>query len=308
MNSYNMITILGATASGKTSVAVHTAHRLNGEIISADSRQVYRGMDIGTGKDLAEYTTDGQIIPHHLIDIVDAGYEYNVFEYQRDFVNAFESIRNRGRLPVVCGGTGMYIEAVLKGYQLINVPVNESLRLSLSGKSLAELETILKTYKTLHNVSDVDTVKRAIRAIEIQEYYTKNPPINHHFPSINSLIVGIEFDRESRRRRITERLKTRLNEGMIAETARLLEQGLQPEQLIYYGLEYKYLTQFVTGKLSYDEMFRQLETAIHQFGKRQMTWFRRMEKQGLVIHWLDGTLPMDEKLQHIEQWFKKSTK
>jgi tRNA dimethylallyltransferase len=304
MNSYNMITILGATASGKTSVAVHTAYRLNGEIISADSRQVYRGMDIGTGKDLTEYSIEGQIIPHYLIDIVDAGYEYNVYEYQRDFVNAYESIRERDRLPVVCGGTGMYIEAVLKGYQLINVPVDENLRLSLVNKALPELESILQSYKTLHNVSDVDTVKRAIRAIEIQEYYSKNPQVNRNFPPINSLIVGIVFDRESRRRRITERLKNRLNEGMIAETARLLEQGLKPEQLIYYGLEYKYLTQFVTGQLNYDDMFSQLETAIHQFSKRQMTWFRRMEKQGFNIHWLDGYLPMDEKLHRIEQWFK----
>lgn len=304
MNSFNLITILGATASGKTGVAVHLAKRLNGEIISADSRQVYRGMDLGTGKDLGEYTIDGIEIPHHLIDIVDAGYEYNVFEYQRDFVKVFDEITDRGKIPIVCGGTGMYLESVLKGYQLINVPVNENLRQRLDNKTLSELEVLLKTYKTLHNVSDVDTVKRAVRAIEIQEYYSKKPEIIQPFPKINSLIIGVNYDRDSRRQRITERLKNRLNEGMIAEVSRLLEQGIKPEQLIYYGLEYKYLTLFITGQLTYDEMFRQLETAIHQFSKRQMTWFRRMEKQGFEIHWLDGDLPMEEKIFKIEYWLK----
>ena len=303
MNPYNLITILGATASGKTGVAVELARRVDGEIISADSRQVYKGMDIGTGKDLAEYVVDGVQVPYHLMDIVDAGYEYNVFEYQKDFLKVFEAIQQRGKMPIMCGGTGMYLDAVLKGYRLINVPVNEELRKSLERKSLAELEVILKTYKTLHNVSDVDTVKRAIRAIEIQEYYSENPEIELDFPEINSLVVGVKFDRDSRRRRITERLKTRLNEGMIAEVSRLLEQGVKPEQLIYYGLEYKFLTQFVIGELSYEEMFHQLETAIHQFSKRQMTWFRRMEKQGFKIHWLDGYMPMDEKMKKIEEWY-----
>ncbi|MFA9391060.1 MAG: tRNA (adenosine(37)-N6)-dimethylallyltransferase MiaA [Prolixibacteraceae bacterium] len=300
MKSYNLITILGATASGKTGVAVELAKRLDGEIISADSRQVYRGMDIGTGKDLDEFSIDGKEIPHHLIDIVDAGYEYNVFEFQRDFIKAFEAVRSRGKWPIVCGGTGMYIDAVLKGYQLINVPVNETLRQTLEGKELAELETILKNYKTLHNVSDVDTIKRAVRAIEIQEYYCHNPQITIQFPDIHSLIVGVQFDRETRRKRISERLSSRLNEGMIVEVTRLLEQGIKPEQLIYYGLEYKYLTQFILGQLSYDEMYKQLETAIHQFSKRQMTWFRRMEKQGFEIHWIDGNLPIEEKMKKIE--------
>lgn len=304
MNSYNLITILGATASGKTGVAVELSQRINGEIISADSRQVYRGMDIGTGKDLSEYVVNGEPVPYHLIDIVDAGYEYNVFEYQHDFLKAFEAIQQRKKMPVLCGGTGMYLDAVLKGYRLINVPVDEALRKALEGKDLSELEKILKTYKTLHNVSDVDTVKRAVRAIEIQEYYSKNPEIEVDFPEINSLIVGVKFDRDSRRRRITERLKTRLNEGMIAEVSRLLEQGVSPDKLIYYGLEYKYLTQFVLGELSYEEMFRQLETAIHQFSKRQMTWFRRMEKQGFQIHWLDGYISMEEKMNKIEGWLQ----
>lgn len=304
MEQINLITILGATASGKTGVAAHLAHRIGGEIISADSRQVYRGMDIGTGKDIADYTIDGEPIPYHLIDIVDAGYEYNVFEYQRDFVNAFTNIQERNKFPIICGGSGMYIEAVLKGYKLINVPVNEELRNSLTGKSLEELASILKTYKTLHNQSDVDTVKRAIRGIEIEEYYTQHSEIDTHYPEINSLIVGVKYDRESRRRRITERLKTRLKEGMVDEVKRLLDSGIKPESLIYYGLEYKYITQYLIGEMSYDEMFRQLEIAIHQFSKRQMTWFRHMESNGFFIHWLDGYMPTNEKIDKILSWAK----
>jgi len=300
MKPYNLITILGPTASGKTSVAAHLSSRLNGEIISADSRQVYRGMDLGTGKDIADYRVNGVEIPYHLIDIVDAGYEYNVFEYQRDFIKAFSDIHSHNKFPIVCGGSGLYIEAVLKGYKLINVPVNEDLRERLTGKNLEELASILKTYKTLHNVSDVDTVKRAVRAIEIQDYYSRNPEIDMTFPEINSLVIGVKFDRDTRRQRITERLKTRLNEGMIDEARNLIAAGVKPEMLVYYGLEYKFLTQYVTGEISYEEMFRQLETAIHQFAKRQMTWFRHMEKNGFVIHWLDGNIPMEEKLKQIE--------
>lgn len=303
MAPYNLITILGATASGKTGVATHLAKLLKGEIISADSRQVYRGMDLGTGKDIEEYTIDGHEIPYHLIDIVDAGYEYNVFEYQRDFVKAFEDIQSRNILPIICGGTGMYIEAALKGYKLINVPVNEKLREKLQDKSLEELEEILKTFKSLHNKTDVDTIKRAIRAIEIEEYYNSHPEIDTHYPEINSLIVGVKFDRDSRRRRITERLKSRIDEGMIDEVKNLLDSGLKPEQLVYYGLEYKFLTQHVTGELSKEEMFKALETAIHQFSKRQMTWYRKMERSGFKIHWLDGYLSMDEKMERINTWF-----
>jgi len=304
MEQFNLITILGATASGKTGVAARVAHRIDGEIISADSRQVYRGMDISTGKDIADYTVDGKPIPYHLIDIVDAGYEYNVFEYQRDFVTAFTNIQTRHKFPIICGGSGMYIEAVLKGYKLINVPVNEELRNTLAGKSLEELASILKTYKTLHNQSDVDTVKRAIRGIEIEEYYTQHSEIDTHYPEINSLIVGVKYDRESRRRRITERLKTRLKEGMVDEVKRLLDSGIKPESLIYYGLEYKYITQYLIGEMSYEEMFRQLEIAIHQFSKRQMTWFRHMENNGFFIHWLDGYMPTDEKIEKILSWAK----
>jgi tRNA dimethylallyltransferase len=305
MAPYNLITILGATASGKTSVASHLALKINGEIISADSRQIYRGMDIGTGKDIDDYSINGTTIPCHLIDIVDAGYQYNVFEYQRDFIHVFDDITARNKMPIMCGGSGLYLEAILKGYKLIQVPVNEKLRDELSDKPLEELSEILRQYKTMHNISDVDTPKRAIRAIEIEEYYSTHPETDTYFPEINSLVVGVKFDRNSRRRRITERLKARLKEGMVEEVEKLLNKGLTPEDLIYYGLEYKYITLYLTGKISYDEMFKQLETAIHQFSKRQMTWFRRMEKQGFNIKWLDGYMPVNEKVDKITEWLEK---
>jgi tRNA dimethylallyltransferase len=305
MSPHNLITILGATASGKTSVASHLALKMNGEIISADSRQIYRGMDIGTGKDIDDYTVYNKTIPHHLIDIVDAGYQYNVFEYQRDFIKVYDGIIARNKLPIMCGGSGLYLEAILKGYKLIQVPVNDKLRDKLTDKSLDELGDILKQHKRLHNISDVDTCKRAIRAIEIEEHYTNHPQIDTYFPDINSLIVGVKFDRNSRRQRITERLKSRLNEGMVEEVKALLDNGLSPEDLIYYGLEYKFITLYLTGKLSYEEMFNQLETAIHQFSKRQMTWFRRMEKQGFDIKWLDGYMPTNEKVDRIIEWYNK---
>ena len=305
MHKYNLITILGATASGKTSVATHLAAKMNGEIISADSRQVYRGMDIGTGKDLADYTVNGQPVPYHLLDIVDAGYEYNVFEYQRDFIQAFNDIQHREKFPIVCGGSGMYIEAVLKGYKLINVPVNEALRAELAKKNIETLSEILKQYKPLHNNSDTETTKRAIRAIEIEVYYQTHDRPTDDYPAINSLLVGVKFDRETRRQRITQRLKQRLDEGMLDEVRNLLDKGISPDALIYYGLEYKFLTQHLIGQLRFDEMFTQLETAIHQFSKRQMTWFRKMERDGFDIRWLDGDMPTDEKLDRIEQWFNE---
>lgn len=295
---YNMLTILGATAGGKTSVAARMAYILNGEILSADSRQVYRGMDLGTGKDIEDYTVEGKEIPYHLIDIVDAGYKYNVFEYQRDFVKAYEDVKSRGKFPVFCGGSGMYLDAVLKGYKLINVPDNNDLRKNLESKSDDELDQILKSLKKTHNKSD-DTRKRMIRAIEIETYYKDHPEIDLSFPEINSLVVGIKFDRNSRRKRISQRLKQRLGEGMIDEVKRIIEKGVAPEDLIYYGLEYKYLTMHVIGELSYDEMFRKLETAIHQFAKRQMTWFRGMEKKGVKIYWIDGYASMKEKTDRI---------
>ena len=296
---YDLITILGPTASGKTPLAAALADRLHTEIISGDSRQVYRRMDLGTGKDLVDYVVDGRPVPYHLIDIVEPGYKYNVFEYQRDFLKAYEEITSRGKLPILCGGTGMYIESVLKGYRLLPVPENPELRASLEGKSLEELTRILEGYKKLHNSTDVDTAKRAIRAIEIEEYYKQQPPEYREFPSLKSLIVGVDIDRELRREKITRRLKQRLDEGMVEEVRGLLEEGIPAENLIYYGLEYKFLTQYAIGELTFDEMFHQLETAIHQFAKRQMTWFRGMERRGFKIHWLDATLPMDVKTEQI---------
>jgi tRNA dimethylallyltransferase len=300
-NKYNLISILGATASGKTSVAALLATKIDGEIISADSRQVYRGMTIGTGKDIEDYCVQGVNVPYHLVDIVDAGYQYNVFEFQRDFITIFDKIIEKNKMPILCGGSGMYLEAVLKGYKLINVPVNDQLRQQLLGKSLNELSTILKQYKVLHNKTDVDTVKRAIRAIEIEEYYATHPQIDQYFPDIQSLVFGIEFERQTRRQRISQRLKNRLDNGLVDEVRYLLDAGLTPDQLVYYGLEYKYLTQYIIGQMSYNEMFSQLETAIHQFSKRQMTWFRRMEKQGIIIHWIDGQMPDEQKVEFIQK-------
>ncbi|MCI5581142.1 MAG: tRNA (adenosine(37)-N6)-dimethylallyltransferase MiaA [Phocaeicola plebeius] len=302
MKEYDMITIIGPTASGKTPLAAALATRIGAEIISGDSRQVYRRMDLGTGKDLADYVVDGQPVPYHLIDVAEPGYKYNVFEYQRDFLRAYEDIRRRGKMPLLCGGTGLYIEAVLKGYRLIPVPENPELRERLADKSLDELTAILASYKQLHNTTDVDTVKRAIRAIEIEEYYLRQPVGAREFPAIRSLLVGVDIDRERRREKITRRLRQRLEEGMVDEVKRLLEEGIAPDDLIYYGLEYKFLTQYVLGQLSYDEMFCGLETAIHQFAKRQMTWFRGMERRGFTIRWIDATLPMEEKVERILAW------
>lgn len=303
MNRYELITILGPTASGKTVLAAALAAQLHTEIISADSRQIYRGMDIGTGKDLADYIVNGQSIPYHLIDICEPGYKYNVFQYQHDFFRVFRDIESRGKLPILCGGTGMYIEAVLKGYKLLDVPQNPTLRQSLQGKSLAELEQILASYKVLHNKTDVDSAQRAIRAIEIEEYYRTEAPGRNEYEPINSLIIGVDIDRDTRRAKISQRLRARLDEGMVDEVRQLIGQGVQPDDLIYYGLEYKFVTQYVIGQLSYEEMVTQLEIAIHQFAKRQMTWFRGMERRGTHIHWIDARLTMEEKVkQVIDRW------
>lgn len=299
MSSYNLVTILGPTACGKTSLAVALAHRLQTAVISADSRQVYRSMDLGTGKDLDEYVYQGCEVPYRLIDIVDAGYKYNVFEFQRDFLKAFEELRAQGQLPVMCGGTGMYLESVLRGYRLVEVPENKELRESLADKSLEELTTILSNYKQLHNTTDVDTCKRAIRAIEIEEYYRVNEVNIREFPEIKSLTIGLDVSRELRRERITRRLHERLAEGMVDEVRGILDTGVAPEDLIYYGLEYKYLTLYVIGELTYDEMVSQLEIAIHQFAKRQMTYFRGMERRGVPICWIDATLSTEEKVEAI---------
>lgn len=301
MAPYNLVTVLGPTACGKTTLAVALADRLHTGVISADSRQVYRSMDLGTGKDLGEYMMDGRPIPYYLIDIVDAGYKYNVFEYQRDFLETYQQLRSKGQLPVLCGGTGMYLESVLRGYRLVEVPENKLLRESLEGKSLEELTDILREYKTLHNTTDVDTCKRAIRAIEIEEFYCTNDANIRDFPEIDSLTIGLDVSRELRRERITRRLHERLEQGMVDEVRAILSAGVAPEDLIYYGLEYKYLTLYVIGQLSYEEMVRQLEIAIHQFAKRQMTYFRGMERRGVPIHWIDATLPTEEKIACIER-------
>ena len=299
-----IITILGPTASGKTDLAAHLAARLNAEIISADSRQVYRGMDIGTGKDLADYTVDGKTVPYHLIDICEPGTKYNLFRYQKDFLDSYEDIRSRGVLPILCGGTGLYIEAVLKGYNLSPVPQNPELRKALEEKSLDELTAMLvdlkeKNHSVMHNKTDVDSCQRAIRAIEIETYNLTKPTEERQCPPIDSLIIGVDIDREARRKKITNRLKARLEEGMVNEIAGLLKEGIPAEDLIYYGLEYKYVTEYLIGKLSYDEMFRQLEIAIHQFAKRQMTWFRGMERRGFTSHWVNAAQKMEDKLEEI---------
>ncbi len=301
MESYNLVTVLGPTACGKTTFAVALADHLHTAVISADSRQVYRSMDLGTGKDLGEYILEGRAVPHHLIDIVDAGYKYNVFEFQRDFLDVYTALRTEGQLPVMCGGTGMYIESVLRGYRLIEVPENSELRDSLADKSLEELTAILKSYKRLHNTTDVDTCKRAIRAIEIEEYYRTNEASIRDFPKINSLTIGLDISRELRRERISRRLRERLDLGMVDEVRGILASGVKPDDLIYYGLEYKYLTLYVIGALNYDDMVNQLEIAIHQFAKRQMTYFRGMERRGVNINWIDASLSAEEKLFRANQ-------
>ena len=295
-NSPFLITVVGPTASGKTKLATHLSCEINGEIISGDSRQIYKGMDIGTGKDLREYTINDKQIPYHLIDIRPAGDKYTLYNYQKDFQLAYENIISKNKYPILCGGTGLYIESVLKGYNLPDVPQNAKLREELSNKSLEELEQILSTYKNLHNTTDIDTSKRAIRAIEIAKYISNHPLETSVNIPVKSLIIGLDIDRELRRAKITKRLHERINEGMIEEVQNLLESGVNAEDLIYYGLEYKYLTLHLTGKLSREEMILQLETAIHQFAKRQMTWFRGMERRGFKIHWIDAALPMNEKI------------
>ena len=295
--SYDLITVLGPTASGKTRFAVQLADRLGAEIISGDSRQVYRRMDLGTGKDLDDYRIGGRSVPYHLIDIVEPGTKYNVFEYQRDFPEAYNDIHRRGRKAVLCGGTGLYIESVLRAYRLSPVPQNPELRERLADKSLEELTALLATYKSLHNTTDVDTAQRAIRAIEIEEYYRQTPLDRRPFPKIESLTLGVDVSREVRRERISQRLRKRLDEGMCGEVERLLAEGIKPEDLIYYGLEYKYVTLYVTGQITFDEMAQQLEIAIHQFAKRQMTWFRGMERRGTPILWIRLGEDLDETLR-----------
>lgn len=305
--AYDLLVITGPTASGKTSLAVAVALELGSEIISADSRQVYRGMDIGTGKDLDDYMPDGTKIPCHLMDIADPGYKYNVFEYQRDFLKVYKDLKSRDIFPIVCGGSGMYADSIISGYRMFEVPPDSGLRTKLEKKSMEELKEILSTYRDLHNTTDIDTKKRVIRAIEI-EYFSKNRNVNDNgFPKINSLVVGVSVDREIRRKRISERLVKRLESGMIDEVRSLIEKGIRHETLIYYGLEYKYITLFLMGNITRAEMIHDLEIAIHQFAKRQMTWFRGMERRGIKINWIDSELPIEEKVEKVIQLLKADT-
>ena len=306
-----MLTIIGPTASGKTTFATALAATMGAEIISADSRQVYRRMDIGTGKDLADYEVNGIKVPHHLIDIAEPGTKYNLFQYQQDFQTAYADIAKRGKLIILCGGTGLYVEAVLKGYALSPVPQNDALRASLAGKSLGELTEILsalkaKNHSAMHNRTDVDTTNRAIRAIEIETYELEHPTPDRSMPAVDSIIIGVDIDRDERRRKISRRLKARLDEGMVDEVRALLDSGIPADDLIYYGLEYKFVTQYVIGKLSYDDMYHNLEIAIHQFAKRQMTWFRGMERRGFHIHWIDAATPLNEKIAHVQALIEKA--
>ncbi len=305
MEKSPLIVITGPTASGKTRRAVDVARRLDGEIISADSRQIYRGMDLGTGKDLEEYGD----VPYHLIDIAPAGYKYNLYEYLRDYAEAECQVRKHGKTPVLCGGTGLYVESVLNGLQLPQVPANAELRRRLEGKSLDELAAMLVAMKSLHNVTDIDTAKRAVRAIEIEEYYRNHPDaaqgaVPH--PRTDALVIGVDIPRDQRRARISSRLRARIDAGMVDEVRHLIEDdGIKADDLMYYGLEYKYLTLYITGVLTMAEMMRQLEIAIHQFAKRQMTWFRGMERRGWHIHWLPYDMPADEFVDNISELISK---
>lgn len=308
-----MLTILGPTASGKTALATHIALAVGGEIISADSRQVYRRMNIGTGKDLADYTINGHKIPYYLIDICEPGTKYNLYQYQEDFQKAYKTILSKGDMPILCGGTGLYIESILKGYNLSMVPKNDELRRRLAHTPLPELKVMLEELKekngsNMHNTTDVDSVQRAIRAIEIEQYNLEHPTPLRDFPKISSLIIGLQLPRDERRRLITERLKARLDSGMIDEVRSLLAEGIPSENLIYYGLEYKYITEYLIGKTDYVSMVKGLETAIHQFAKRQMTWFRGMERRGFKINWIDALRPMDEKVQMALELIKEHNK
>ena len=304
--TYNLITVLGHTAGGKTRFAACLADRIGGEVISADSRQVYKRMNLGTGKDYDDYTVEKRQVPYHLVDILEPGYEYNVFEFQNDFLKVYQTILDRGNTAVLCGGSGLYIEAVLKGYSLIRVPVNKSLRTELAHKSLDELAAILSSFKKLHNKTDTENHKRLLRALEIEYYYQDHPQLDDDYPDLRPLIIGINFDRDSRRKRISQRLSERLNNGMAEEVEGLLMEGIPAEKLIYYGLEYKYITEYLQGKTDYPGMVSGLETAIHRFSKRQMTWFRGMERRGLKIHWIDGSRSLEDKLSESLELYSQS--
>jgi tRNA dimethylallyltransferase len=302
---YDLLVVTGPTASGKTALAATIAYRVGGEIVSADSRQVYRGMNLGTGKDYDDYKLNGTFIPYHLIDIADPGYKYNVFEFQRDFKKVYSDLKKRKIFPVVCGGSGMYADSIITGYKMFEVPPDSGLRIELEKKSMEELKEILLTFKSLHNSTDTDSKKRLIRAIEIEHSNRNKGKAYSGFPKVKALLVGILFEREARRKRITERLRQRLHSGMVDEVKHLIDQGIDTDTLIYYGLEYKFITLYLTGKITHEEMVRDLEIAIHQFAKRQMTWFRGMERKGIKINWIDGELPMEEKVKKVMELLKE---
>ena len=305
LHKYRLLTILGPTASGKTLLAAHVANRIGGEIISADSRQVYRKMNIGTGKDYNDYIVNNIPVPYHLVDIADPGYKYNVFEFQNDFLSVYEDIVSREKFPVLCGGTGLYIEAVTKGYRLINVPVNQYLRDELGKLEMDELSEILVSFRKLHNKTDIVDKKRLIRAIEIEKFYAEDKVKDFEYPEIKNLYVGILPELETRRKIISIRLATRPEQGLIHDVDDLLKSGVSKEDLCYYGLEYKYITNYLTCELDYSEMSKRLEIAIHQFAKRQMTWFRGMERRGLQIHWINEEVSLNEKVDIIIDLLKK---
>ena len=296
-NPFDLIAILGHTAAGKTAFAANLAFGVGGEIISADSRQVYRGMDIGTGKDYADYLVEDVRVPVHLIDLVEAGYEYNVYLFKHDFLGAYTDIKDRNLTPILCGGTGLYIESVLRNYKMIDVPLNESLRADLEPKSFEELKGILRLYGPLHNVSDTGNRKRMIRAIEIGMFQATQPEEEEGERELNPIILGIRYERTVRRKRITDRLRDRMENGMVEEVERLMGAGVSAEKMEYYGLEYKWVSKYILKELTYEDMFNKLNTAIHQFAKRQMTYFRGMERRGLTIHWIEGQLPMEDKVE-----------
>jgi len=293
----NLILLLGPTAAGKTRLAAQAAVRIGGEIISADSRQVYRGMDIGTGKDYADYQVAGQTISHHLIDIAEPGEEYNVYRFQQDFIDAFAAISGRGKMPVLCGGTGLYLEAVLRGYRLLEVPENPALLEKLNALPLEALVQQLVALRPLHNTTDTQNRERTIRAIEIARYEAAHADRLHDFPEIRPRVFGVRWERQALKRRITQRLRHRLRHGMIEEVRQLLDSGLTPQQLQFYGLEYKFVTLYLTGRLRYNDMFQKLNAAIHRFAKRQMTWFRKMERQGHAIRWIEGRWPLEQQVE-----------